>query len=255
MMKKTQVLFISIAVFAITLVSGSFVVMYFSTDKITEPADETSKLTLDLPERLLISPEIDLFNQIALSPPCTDGKDKMNLEEPTEFVTYFNLRTDLKFQMSYNPQWGAPNFRFNPYDEEQLEWREMYGQRLKSLHFGKPIIRGCDGWFREFSILFAPPESKERLIARIQENNARVADSQGYELKINTFEVDGKTIVQYTEGLYESGDTIIIGKKHNYILHYNGSYHLPKLGTEFISFGKNIPASIEGIVKSMQLID
>ncbi len=223
MKKNSKVLVISVAVIIVAIAGVIFFAKYY-------PTDETPTRTL---VTLDDSENNGPFSQIALSPPCELYKRIFHFEEKaTGLITYSNPERGLAFQVPYNPRWGAPDFRFNPYDQFEND-----------IQFGTVIIFGCDGWNREFALSFTPAETKEELIARIEKNNSESADLKEYPLKINSFDVDGKTIVQYTEGLYESGATIVIGKKHNYVLYDNSSLHLPKL------------SKVEDIIKSMQFID
>src|SRR3989338_8491457 len=93
-----------------------------------------------------------------LPEPCEFEKiDALHFnDEETAWATYRNPEKGLEIYIPYNPEWGAPEYRLNPYDESP-----------DGLSFGRINVRGegCGAWTVTRSIRFLPAETKTAVIA------------------------------------------------------------------------------------------
>lgn len=237
MRKQQKILWITVTILVLAIISGLIFVTYYfpKTDKvrIIQGSNESVETRLTLLGR--VGPDTTLYNIILMGPPgCQPASDKINLDEATEFATYFDLETRLRFEVPYNPEWGAPYFIYQPYDEDLKDYP-------RTITFGKPSIDTCNGISsRKYRLEFAPAESKENLISRLEKE---YADSD--YLKINTLDIDDKTVVHVSTYTGPGGYTgaVVIGKKYNYILTGGIQPEVPLSG-----------APLE-IIKSMKILD
>lgn len=126
---------------------------------------------------------------------------------PSESVVYKNRAKGIQFSLPYNPEWGAPEYRLNPYDED-----------VDGVSFGS-ILQGAEGgniWTEGTVRLdFVPTSTQAELIAELESESK----SEEIEYDITTHTINGKQVVEYTKlGLCQGGRTVILGEKHNYQL-------------------------------------
>ncbi len=113
----------------------------------------------------------------------------------------------------YNPNWGSPEYKLNPYDEYDN------GLSFDTINFSG---EGCGTWLGENQRLdFIPAETKGETLARLQQEEEQERETLKYasEYDIKTLTIDGKEVVEYNKlSLCGGGGTIVIGEKYNYEL-------------------------------------
>ena len=203
------------------------------------PIDTTSPRTLVTRENETMSG----FWEIATAPPCRSEEGRLHLdEEATKMVVYRNPEKGLSFKVPYNPQWGAPDFRFNPFDESK-----------EAMRFGRIYISGCDGWGRIWSLRFMAAENAQALYNRLESERTKcLYESERpiecpYE-ELSIHEIGGKKVVRDSSYPFGTGAVTVIGEKYNYAISYGPIWTTPQL----LSPTKD---KIESVIESMQFID
>lgn len=241
MKKRKQILYFSAAILAGSLLGGSIATGYFIIYKnakntgtssfIMSGSNESYKTNLTLQGR--VPTNSTLYDLVVMGQPvCEMPNERINLDNSTELTTYQDPDTGLKFEVPYNPQWGAPYFLYKPYDE-----KSDHNSRI--ITFGKPLIDTCNEFStREYRLEFAPAKTKENTIANLKETYGNWD-----QLNIDTLSIDDKTIIHVIaySGHSDYTAAIVIGKKYNYILTGRHLYESPLTG---------VPLEI---IKSMKL--
>jgi len=204
-----------------------------STEINSEPAPteevEKQASTIDKDTRTLIERD-QIGSFIAKLPePCEFDKiDALHFStyEGNEWASYKNLEKGLEASIPYNSEWGASEYRLNPFDEEE-----------NGISFGTINVRGegCGAWMITERLAFLPFETKEATLKRLEKESA----AENYPYTINSLTIGDKEVVEYDkDGMCGGGGTIVIGKKYN----YEFSQHC----------GSN---TNEDIIKSMKFVD
>lgn len=152
--------------------------------------------------------QIDSFKS-KLPEPCEFDKiDALHFSTNQEnnWATYKNSEKGLEVSIPYNSEWGSPEYRLNPFDEDK-----------NGISFGTINIQGegCGAWVITERLSFLPAQTKEATLRRLQKESA----AEEFPYSIDTLTVGDKDVIEYEkDGLCGGGGTIIIGKKYNYEL-------------------------------------
>jgi len=125
--------------------------------------------------------------------------DNLIVTEPNEQVTYED--ENLKFEISYNTEWGTKNYQLTPYDIENEQI--IFGPLIKSINVG------CVRPYRAFKM---PARSAEEVLADFESREDPVA----FFLEPQILSLNGNKAVEFEQqGMCADGGIEVIGKNNN----------------------------------------